>query len=72
LATSALYWATSKDTPGTVRYVFADQAALMVAMGKHDTEDRKEYRAQVWDLEAGAAPFVNFALVALKEHLEER
>lgn len=55
--------------PGRVRYVFADQVALMVAMGKHSTEDRDAYHAQVVDLQAGAAQFVNFALVAIGKHL---
>ena len=51
--------------PERVRYVFADQAALMVAMGKHSTEDLEAYRGQVNDFEAGAAQFVNFAMIAL-------
>jgi hypothetical protein len=55
--------------PQRVRYVFADQVALMVAMGKHSTEDREAYHEQVSDLEAGAAQFVNFALVAIEKHL---
>lgn len=55
--------------PGRVRYVFADRVALMVAMGKHSTEDLDAYRAQVMDLEAGAAQFVNFVLVAIETRL---
>ena len=55
--------------PGRVRHVFADQVALMVAMGKHSTEEREAYHAQVVDLQAGAAQFVNFALVAIEKHL---
>jgi len=57
--------------PGRVRYVFADKVALMVAMGKHSTEDREAYRAQVSDLEDGAAAFVNFVGVALEKVLNE-
>jgi hypothetical protein len=53
-----------------VRFVFADRIALMVAMGKHSTEDRDAYRAEVMDLEAGAAAFVNFVGVALQKHLD--
>jgi hypothetical protein len=53
-----------------VRFVFADRIALMVAMGKHRTEDHQAYREQVFDLEAGAAAFVNFVGVALQKHLD--
>jgi hypothetical protein len=42
----------------------------MVAMGKHRTEDHQAYREQVFDLEAGAAAFVNFVGVALQKHLD--
>jgi len=56
--------------PGRVRYVFADKAALMVAMGKHSTADREAYWAQVTDLQAGAAAFVNFVGVAMEKALD--
>lgn len=54
-----------------VRFVFADRIALMVAMGKHSIEDPEAYRAQVVDLEAGAAAFVNFVGLALAKHLDD-
>jgi hypothetical protein len=43
-----------------VGYVFADEVALVLAMGGHKVDDRAAYRAQVETLEAGAAAFVNF------------
>ena len=55
--------------PGRPRYVFADKAALMVAMGKHTTEDPKAYRNQVEIFEDGAAQFVNFVHIAINKHL---
>jgi hypothetical protein len=54
----------------SLRSLFADRIALMVAMGKHSTEDREAYRAQVVDLQAGAVAFVNFVGVALIKHLD--
>jgi hypothetical protein len=57
--------------PERVRYVFADKVALMVAMGKHTTEDPEAYRAEVADLQAGAAAFVNFVGVALERVWDE-
>jgi hypothetical protein len=57
--------------PGSVRLAFADQAALMVAMGKHRPPDDPALRAQMHDLQAGATNFVNFIFVALKVHLDE-
>lgn len=71
LANEPVELAEAEGRPGRVRYVFADKVALMVAMGKHSTEDRKAYRAQVVDLEAGAAAFVNFVGVALEMVLGE-
>ena len=69
MADEPLTFGTVTGHPERVRYVFADQAALMIAMGKHSTEDLSAYRAQVRDLQAGAAQFVNFALVAIAKHL---
>jgi hypothetical protein len=57
------------DKPGRLRYVFADEIALMMAMDRHSIEDEAAYRAQVQYLEEGAAHFVNFVGVAIGEHL---
>jgi class 3 adenylate cyclase len=63
--------ARSKVGLGRVRHVFADKVALIIAMGKHSTEDKEAYRAQVVDLQAGAVAFVNFVGVALERVLDE-
>jgi len=57
--------------PGRVRYVFADKLALMIAMGKHSTEDREAHWTQVTTLQAGAAAFVNFVGVAIEKALDD-
>jgi hypothetical protein len=57
------------DRPGRVRYVFADEIALMLAMDRHSIEDEAAYRAQVQHVEEGAAHFVNFVGVAIGEQL---
>lgn len=57
------------DPPPGVRYAFADNVALMVAMGKHDS-DSEEYKRQVVELEEGAAALVNFVSAAIRRHLE--
>jgi hypothetical protein len=57
------------DRPGRLRYVFADEIALVLAMDRHTIEDNAAYRAQVRQLEEGAAHFVNFVGVAIGEHL---
>jgi hypothetical protein len=51
--------------------LFADHAGLMIAMGKHSTEERVVSLAQERDLEAGANSFVRFTLVAIKKQLGE-
>jgi hypothetical protein len=56
--------------PGRVRFVFADQVAGLVAMGKHRTDDRDALLAQVRAFQAGAVAFVNFVGVALEKHLD--
>jgi hypothetical protein len=71
LADEPVELAEVESRPGRVRYVFADKVALMVAMGKHSTEDQEAYRAQVVDLQAGAVAFVNFIGVALERVLDE-
>jgi hypothetical protein len=54
--------------PNMARFVFADDLALLIAMGKHSTED-EGFRTQSVDLRNGAAAFVNFVGVALEKHL---
>jgi hypothetical protein len=71
LAEEPIELAEIEGRPGRVRYVFADKAALMVAMGKHSTEDREAYRAQVIDLQAGAIAFVNVVGVALEKAMDD-
>lgn len=70
LANEPVELAEVEGRPERVRYVFADKVALMVAMGKHSTQDQEAYRAQVLDLETGAAAFVNFVGVAMESALD--
>ena len=51
--------------------MFADKAAVMIAMGKHSTEDRDANWAQVTTLQAGAAAFVNFVGVVIAKATDE-
>jgi SAM-dependent methyltransferase len=57
--------------PGRPRYVFADKAAAMVAMGRHDLEDEEAYRAQVVELQAGAVAFVKFVDAAFQKAMDD-
>jgi hypothetical protein len=56
--------------PGPLRYVFADQATVMVSMARHSPPG-PGFRAEMNDVEIGASSFGNFTLVALKMHLGE-
>lgn len=60
--------ASVQDHPDRVRYVFADQIALVLAMGKHERDDVVVYGAQVRDLQRGATHFVNFVQRAMEQH----
>jgi hypothetical protein len=71
LAEDPIELAEVEGRPGRARYVFADKAAIMIAMGKHSTEDRDAYRAQVMTLEEGAAAFVNFVGVAFEKAMDD-
>lgn len=70
LANEAVELGKVEGRPGRVRFVFADKVALMVAMGKHSTENRDVYWGRVTDLQAGAAAFVNFVGVAVTKRLK--
>jgi hypothetical protein len=66
-ATHPLELDSVEDHPDRVRYVFADQIALVLAMGRHEREDPVAYTAQVRDLQRGATQFVNFVQRAMEQ-----
>jgi hypothetical protein len=68
IAERPLALAEVEGRPDRVRYVFADQIALVVAMGKHELDDDAAYRSQVLDLQWGATQFINFVQRAMEQH----
>ena len=57
-----------QDRPDRLRYVFADQVALVVAMGEHQPHEDPAYEGQVLDLQMGAMQFINFVQRAMEQH----